>query len=133
MTSPERPRIGLADTSVFIAGASLGADPSRLPEELAVSVVTIGELRLGVLLAEDLDVRHRRLTTLQLASMLEPLPIDDRAAETWSGLVATLRSEGRRMPINDSWIAATALAHEMPVVTQDADFDAVPGLTVIGF
>lgn len=133
MTSPEPPRVGLADTSVFIAHESRRADPGRLPEELAVSVVTIGELRLGVLVASDLDTRHRRLTTLQLASVLEPLPVDDRVAEAWSGLVASLRAAGRRMSVNDSWIAATALAHEIPVVTKDADFDDLPGLTVIAY
>lgn len=35
------------------------------------------------------------------------------------------------MPLNDSWIAATALARGIPVVSQDADYDAVPGLHVI--
>lgn len=131
MTSPEPPRVGLADTSVFISGET--TDPDRLPAELAVSVVTIGELRLGVLLADDLDTRHRRLTTLQLASALDPLPVDDRVAEAWSGLVASLRAQGRRMPVNDSWIAATALVHGLPVVTRDSDFEGVPGLGVIGY
>jgi predicted nucleic acid-binding protein len=37
----------------------------------------------------------------------------------------------KNMPINDSWIAATALAAGVPVVTQDADYDDVPGLAVI--
>lgn len=118
---------------MFIAGETGQVDPAQVPAELAVSVVTIGELRLGVLLADDVDVRHRRLTTLQLASQLEPLPIDDRVADTWSGLVASLRQAGRRMPVNDSWIAATALAHDLPVVTRGTDYQNVPGLTVIGF
>jgi predicted nucleic acid-binding protein len=98
---------------------------------MAVSVVTMGELRLGVLIADDVDTRHRRMATVSLAGMLEPLPIDDRVSEEWARLVATLRKVGRRMGLNDSWIAATALAHLIPVVTQDADFDGVPGLDVI--
>ena len=123
--------IGLADTSLFIAweGArQLRADP---PEELAVTVVTIGELRLGVLMAEDLEARNRRLATLQLASSLDPLPIDQGVADAWAALVASLRHDQKRMPINDSWIAATAIAHALPVVTQDNDFDVVAGLEVI--
>jgi len=35
------------------------------------------------------------------------------------------------MPINDSWIAATALAHDLAVLTQDADYDVVPELRII--
>jgi predicted nucleic acid-binding protein len=35
------------------------------------------------------------------------------------------------MPVNNSWIAATAMAHRLPVVTQDDDYDGVPGLDVI--
>ncbi len=122
--------IGLADTSVFIAtedGRPLGAGPA----EMAVSVVTIGELRLGVLMADDLEARSRRLATLQVAGLLEPIPIDEQVAEAWSELVASMRREGRRIPLNDSWIAATALARGMSVVTQDSDFDDVPGLDVV--
>jgi hypothetical protein len=98
---------------------------------LAVSVITVGELRLGVLLAATIEHRARRLATLRLAETLDPLPIDDRVAETWSQLTATLRAAGRRLPVNDSWIAATALTHGLPVLTQDADYDGIPGLEVV--
>lgn len=121
----------LADTSIFIAreaGRPLKAEP---PSDVAVSVITIAELRLGVLMASEAGTRHRRLSTLEVALLLDALPIDDQVGDAWAGLVARLRNEGRRMPINDSWLAATALAHEMPIVTQDADFVDVPGLHVI--
>lgn len=123
--------IALADTSVFIARETGRPLRARPPDEVAVSVVTIGELRLGVLLAGDVETRHRRLATLQVALAVEPIPIDAAVGDAWAGLVASLRSRGRRMPINDSWIAATALARGLPVVTQDDDFDAVLGLTII--
>lgn len=123
----------LADTSTFIAREQ-GRAPAPLhgdEDEIAVSVVTVAELRLGVLLAKDVESRAARLATLQLAEALEPLPIDDRVGAAWARLVATLRAVGKRMPINDSWIAATALAHDLAVLTQDADYDVVPGLRVI--
>jgi predicted nucleic acid-binding protein len=41
------------------------------------------------------------------------------------------RAAGRRAPINDSWIAATAIAHGVPIVTQDSDYDGMPGVEVI--
>jgi predicted nucleic acid-binding protein len=45
--------------------------------------------------------------------------------------VSRLRAAGRRVPINDSWIAATAIAHRIPIVTQDADYDFMPDVEVI--
>ena len=122
----------LADTSLLIAfetGRPLSDLP--LPDELAVSVITIGELRAGVLAAEDLAIRDRRLITLSTASALDPLPVDGAVAETWARLRIALRDAGRRMPVNDSWIAATAIAHGIPVVTQDDDYEDVPDLSVI--
>ena len=122
----------LADTSLLIAfetGRPLSDLP--LPDQLAVSIITIGELRAGVLAATDLAVRDRRLITLSTASTLDPLPIDGEVAEAWARLRIALRDAGRRMPVNDSWIAATAIAHGIPVVTQDDDYADVPGLDVI--
>ncbi|MFN2520869.1 MAG: type II toxin-antitoxin system VapC family toxin, partial [Candidatus Limnocylindria bacterium] len=103
--------MGLADTSLFIAGE--GGRPLRgePPSELAVSIVTIAELRVGVLVAGGAASRARRLTTLHGAEKLEPLPIDDAVATAWAELRIALRDSGRRVPVNDSWIAATALAH----------------------
>jgi len=123
---------GLADTTVFIAhesGRSLRAE--ALPDRLAVSVVTIGELRAGVLAATDLDTRARRLATLTSALALDPVPVDERVADAWARLRVALRDRGLRMPVNDSWIAATAISLGVPVVTQDDDYIDVPGLIVV--
>lgn len=123
---------GLADTSIFIAhesGRPLRAD--ALPDRLAVSVITIGELRAGVLAARDLATRDRRLATLTAAIALDPVPVDEDVAGAWARLRVTLRDLGLRMGVNDSWIAATALALGVPVVTQDADYVTVPGLDVV--
>jgi hypothetical protein len=122
----------LADTSVFIAGESgRSARFERLPDQLAISVVTIGELRAGVLAAPDVGVRDRRLATLTRALALEPIPIDQAVAETWARLRVSLREFGLRMPVNDSWIAATAMTLGIPVVTQYDDYLHAPGLEVI--
>jgi hypothetical protein len=123
---------GLADTSVFIAhesGRPLWADV--LPDQLAVSVITVGELRAGVLAAMDLATRDRRLATLTAVLALSPVPVDDDVAAAWARLRVALRDRGRRMAVNDSWIAATAIALGIPLVTQDDDHLDVPGLRVI--
>ena len=122
----------LADTSLYIAresGRQLAA--ADVPDELSVSVITIGELRAGVLAAVDLATRDRRLAALLDALELDPIPVDQPVAEAWARLRLVLRDAGLRMPVNDSWIAATAMALEVPVVTQDDDYDQVPGLSVI--
>ena len=123
---------GLADTSIFIATeAGRVLDVDRLPDEIAVSIITIGELRAGVLAADDVNVRDRRLSTLMRALELQPIPVDESVADAWARLRILLRDHGLRMPINDSWIAATALALGVPIVTQDADYPELAGLDVV--
>lgn len=118
-----RPR-GLIDTSVYIATESgRQLDLTALPDEWFASVVTLAELTSGVLAAKDLPTRSRRLRTLNLMDDAELLPIDEEVASEWARLRAQVSAAGRRANINDLWIAATAAAHRMPVVTQDADFD----------
>jgi predicted nucleic acid-binding protein len=123
---------GLADTTLFIASETGRAlDVASIPDRLAVSVITIGELRAGVLAARDLETRDRRLTTLAAALSLAPVPVDDDVAAAWARLRVLLRDLGLRMGVNDSWIAATALTLGVPVVTQDEDYVRVPGFEVI--
>ncbi len=123
---------GLADTSVFVAresGRALQVD--LLPDELALSVVTAGELRAGVLSARDLDARDQRLRTLSWVMGLEVVPVDLAVADAWARLRVELRDRGLRMPVNDAWIAATAIALDVPLVTQDDDHAEVSGLRII--
>jgi hypothetical protein len=122
---------GLVDTSVFVAaerGANL--DPI-LPEVVVVSVITVGELIAGVLAAADASTRAARLATLSLAQRFDPIDVDQDVAAAWARLRTELVARQRRMPVNDSWIAATAMALRIPVVTLDDDYVEVPGLTVI--
>ncbi len=123
---------GLADTSVFVARESgREIEIEGLPDELAVSIVTVGELRAGVLAATDVATRDRRLATLTMALRLDPVPVDEPVADAWARLRVLLRDSGQRMGVNDSWIAATAMALHLPVVTQDADYVAIEGLDVL--
>jgi predicted nucleic acid-binding protein len=94
-------------------------------------VITIGELRAGVLAATDLTTRDRRLRTLTAALELDPVPIDTSVAEHWAKLRVALRDSGLRMGVNDSWIAATALALDVPVLTQDEGFPLLEELRVL--
>lgn len=98
-----------------------------LPERVAVSVVTIGELELGVLAAVDEDVLARRADTLALARESDPAPVSEPVMTAWARLVIDCRRIGvhRTVRLTDALIAATAVVHGLPVVTQDEDFDQI--------
>lgn len=120
---------GLLDTSVFVAlEGGRRVDEAALPDEAFVSVVTVAELRAGVLAATDLNVRSRRLATVEVVAGLQALPIDTAVAAVWAEMAVRLRDAGRRVGVNDVWIAAVAAANEMPIVTQDTDFDVLAEL-----
>lgn len=130
-----RLQLGLLDTSIIVAAENGRAVRMEdLPERGAISIVTLAELRAGVLAAPDIESRDRRLASLERVSKATVLPIEDAVARAWAAMRAYLGALGRRLNVNDLWIAATAAAHEIPVVTQDRDFYAlsgVNGLTVV--
>lgn len=105
---------------------------------MAISVVTIGELQLGVLATEDADHRARRADTLALARQADPIPITDPVMVAWAQLVLDCRAAGihRTVRLTDALIAATAVQHGLPVVSQDEDFNAIAAahrpLAVVG-
>ncbi len=120
---------GVLDTSVFIASESGRVlQVAQLPDESAMSVVTLAELHAGVLAAQDVESRARRMITLDSVGDIELLPVDGAAAMAWAQMRVQLAESGRRANINDLWIAATAASRGLPVVTQDDDFDVLEGM-----
>ena len=116
------------DTSILIAGEQGRALERQLPEQVAVSVVSLAELELGVLVAADPDTRAQRLRTLgEVRALAGALPIDERTASAYAQLAARSLAAGRRPRIHDTWIAATALVNQAEVWTQDADFTDFAG------
>ena len=119
----------LFDTSVVFAakdGRPLGREVAEY--DVALSVVTLAELTAGVLAATSLEVRSTRLATLDRVSDVQVLPIDETAATAWAELRVHLAQHGGRVNVNDLWIAATAVAHRLPLLTQDAAFDPLVGV-----
>ncbi len=104
----------IIDTSVLIGDRGLLQD--HVEDGWAVSAVAIGELEAGVLLADDPEVRAARLRRLTAVLGLAPvLDVDQTAAASYG----QLRAATGRLPTNDLWIAATALAHDLTLVTRD--------------
>jgi predicted nucleic acid-binding protein len=123
------PSRGLLDTTIFIARESGRlVDENLLPDEAATTVITLAELQAGVLAAADIDTRARRLATLESVADMHAFSVDEAAARIWAQMRVHLAETGRRVRVNDLWIAAVAAANGLPVVTQDDDFEPVRGV-----
>jgi len=122
---------GIVDTSVVIDLELL--DPASLPTELAVSAVSLAELTAGPHATTDAAERARRQDRLQRTeATFEPLPVDRDVARAYGRIYAAFRAGGRRARGRrafDLLIAATALAHELPLYTRNpSDLDGLDGL-----
>jgi len=121
----------IADTSVFIAREA-GRPLGDLPDQIAVSVITVAELELGVLQAPDPSSRATRLATLSRVRAAYPLlPIDEATASCFARIADEQLRAGRKPRRHDTWIAATALRHGVAVLTQDADFGSFTSVQVV--
>ena len=105
----------LLDTSVLLGGARGG-----LPESAAISVITLGELRAGILLARDDETRARRASAFAaVRSTFLALEVDERVADRYGEVLAAARRERRTAKATDLLIIATALAHDRTLHTRD--------------
>jgi predicted nucleic acid-binding protein len=110
----------LLDTSVVIDGYG-SFQVGSSPETVAISVITLGELRAGVRLASDPSARaarQRRLNAVRDA--FEPIPVDEAVAEHYGEVLAAARSAGRTTKATDLLIIATAAATGRMLHTLDA-------------
>ena len=119
------------DASFFVATES-GRQLADAPDvtETEVSVITLAELTVGVLMADDTVRPDRLATPAAVESAWDPLPVDVAVSRAFARIVADLRAGGRHIPILDALVAATALVEEIPVI-QDRDYDSIPGVQVI--
>ena len=132
MPEPNAPR-GLLDTSVVIDHDLI--DAALLPEETAISAVTLAEMAAGPHAARDAAERGRRQDRLHWAvAHWDHLPFDEEAARAYGRIFAALRMRGRsgRRRFADLLIAATALANDLPLYTRNpADFAGLDPLVMI--
>jgi predicted nucleic acid-binding protein len=117
----------------FIADANLLSEPTkpepspqvlewlrRNEEQLAVTPIILGELEYGILLLPT-GKRKKQLEVWfeKIRSTACCLDFDSKAASSWAHLLAHLKSKGHAMPIKDSLIAASAIAHNLTVATRN--------------
>jgi len=114
---------GLIDTSVVIDLELIDAD--NLPQELAVSAITLAELAAGPHATTDSAERARRQDRLQRAeATFEPLPVDAEVARAYGRVYAAVGAAGRKARGRravDLFIAATAVAASLPLYTRNPD------------
>ncbi len=125
---------GILDTSTVILLRRL-TDASALPAEPLITAVTLAELAVGPLVAQEEGERTTRQAHLQQAEAdFTPLPFDADAARAFGGVAASLRRSGRKAAARtyDAMIAATALANDLPIHTCNPDdFSGIDGLKVV--
>ena len=126
----------LIDTDVLVdlerAGRSEAVDALLGEEERAISVITVSELLHGVHRASGAIRARRQAFVEHLLSCLQAIPITEPVARVHSHIWSELAARGEPIGAHDLWIAATALAHDLGVVTRNAaHFDRVAGLRVV--
>jgi predicted nucleic acid-binding protein len=126
------------DTSVLMTIERRGLTAAHVRglipgEGLAIASITASELLVGVHLADTAERRERRRAFVEtVLQMLPVIPFDLRVARTHGVVAARLQSTRQSVGTNDMLVAATALAYECPVVTDNVkEFERVQGLTVV--
>lgn len=137
-----RPAQGMLDTNILIMRRWV--DPAELPDEMAISAITLAELSAGPhLVRSDNEQgeyyehaeRARRLDALQRAeNEFDPIPFDSEAARAFGQVTAAVRAAGRtpRRRAVDLMIASTAIAAGLPLFsTNPDDFAGLAGLLAV--
>ena len=123
---------GVLDTSAMIDLADI--EVAVLPEECLITAITLAELSVGALVATNARQRAARQAHLQQAEAdFDPIPFDASCARAFGRVAASLRRHGRKTQARayDALIAATAVAHDLPVFTRNPDdFEGIDGLNV---
>lgn len=124
---------GILDTSVLIDLRRV--DPAKLPDEPAITAVTLAELSDGPAAAKDPAERAARMADLQdVEHRFDPIPFDDHAARRYGQLAALVRAAGRtpRPRRLDLMIASIASVYRLPLFTRNPrDFAGLESLLIV--
>jgi predicted nucleic acid-binding protein len=139
---PSEHKQGLLDTNIMVLRTWL--DPNELPDEMAITAITLAELSSGPhevrgnAEQDDYDEhaeRARRIDVLQRAeNEFDPIPFDAEAARIYGRVCAAVIGAGRkpRRRVADVMIAAIAVAEGLPLFTTNPDdFKGLEGLLTI--
>jgi predicted nucleic acid-binding protein len=118
----------IIDTNALLAGAEKEPAVMKILAEAArvtLPVVALGEFRFGAMRSRHQVEYLGWLAELQVRC--EVLDISEQTARHYAPIAGELRQAGKPSPTNDIWIAALCRQHDLPLLSQDRHFDAVPG------
>jgi len=123
----------IIDTNFYVAfkkNNQSSINVIRLATYIAVNTVILGELLAGFRCGSKEDRNRLELDQFLDSPRVEVVPIDDETAEFYAQIFYELRQQGRPIPSNDLWLAASALRHGLALATHDTHFRAVKGLVL---
>jgi len=121
----------LLDTNIaigFLAGDESVVKRVAEAAEVLAPVVAVGELYFGAHRSARAEQNLDRVR--EFVSAVSVVGVDSDTAAVYGRLKDVLRSKGRPIPDNDLWIAAIGMQHDLTIVTRDAHFESVDGLTI---
>ena len=122
----------ILDSNVIIDFLSGYEDAVRLIsplEQIFITAVMLGELYVGIYRIDNRAVHLKKLENfLKLCTVLD---IDNNTAIRFGQIIASLYKKGKPIPTNDAWIAASALQHHLPLLTNDKHFSHIKGLNLL--
>jgi predicted nucleic acid-binding protein len=122
------------DTNVysgFMRGEPAAVQALQAAREIQLPLIVLAELLAGFALGSRVRKNREELARFMTSPRVALLNPNERTARHYADIYAALRAAGRPIPTNDLWIAALVRQHRLALVTFDAHFSAVPGLTVI--
>jgi len=117
------------DTCVYLIKKAPGLKPQSALQDCYVSAIVLGELEYGVANSAEARREQNRQALLDFISAVQTLPLTESVSEMYGQVRAALKKQ----PIgpNDTWIAAHALALQLPLVTNNTrEFSRVPDLVI---
>lgn len=117
--------------SAIAEGEAAAVEQMSRARQIAIPVIVLGEYRFGI--AQSRKAAEYERWLLRMTATCQVLHVDETTAVAYARVRLSLSRAGTPIPSNDLWIAALAGQHEMPVLSNDRHFDAVPGIRRIGF
>jgi predicted nucleic acid-binding protein len=123
----------LLDTSAysaFLMGHSEVKAAIQEADEIYLNPIVLGELLAGFGMGKKEKRNRETITEFLSSERVHFIDIDGETSERYSAIYGYLRSNGKPVPTNDLWIAASAMQHGLKLLTMDKHFLAIPQILV---